>query len=260
MIRGLYTVASGIITSEKNQSAIMNNLANINTTGYKSQILSMKSFDEVYISNKDGKDNKRVTIGSMSNGVEINDRTTNFSQGSIKDTGLKTDFALQGEGFFVVQRQTANGTTNYYTRDGHFAVDTSGYLVTSNGDRVLSRGENGLAPIYIDQGSISADNAGNISVDGRAAGTLAVVNFPKNNQGKYENLNEFTYNLFEGTNPTFVNNPYVVNKSLEGSNVSVVQETSNMMTVMRNFESNATILKVLDSTLDKAVNEIGSAR
>ncbi len=54
MIRGLYTVASGIITSEKNQSAIMNNIANINTTGYKSQILSMKSFDEVYISNKDG--------------------------------------------------------------------------------------------------------------------------------------------------------------------------------------------------------------
>ena len=49
MIRGLYTVASGIITSEKNQSAIMNNIANINTTGYKSQILSMKSFDEVYM-------------------------------------------------------------------------------------------------------------------------------------------------------------------------------------------------------------------
>jgi len=122
MIRGLYTVASGIITSEKNQSAIMNNIANINTTGYKSQILSMKSFDEVYISNKDGKNNERVTIGDMSNGVEINDRTTNFSQGTIKDTGVTTDFALQGEGFFVVQRQTANGATNYYTRDGHLHI------------------------------------------------------------------------------------------------------------------------------------------
>ena len=260
MIRGLYTVASGIITSEKNQSAIMNNIANINTTGYKSQTLSMKSFDEVYISNKDGKNNTRVNIGSMSNGVEINDRTTNFSQGNIKDTGVKTDFALQGEGFFVVQRQTGNGATNYYTRDGHFAVDTSGYLVNSSGDRVLGRSGGGLSPIYIGQGSISSDAIGNIFADGRAAGRLAVVNFPKDNKGGYENLTEFTYNLYEGTNPTFVNNPYVVNSALEGSNVSVVTETNNMMTVMRNFESNTTILKVLDSTLDKAVNEIGTVR
>jgi len=260
MIRGLYTAASGIITSEKNQNAIMNNIANINTTGYKSQILSMKSFDDVYISNKEGRNNRRVNIGTMSNGVEINEHTTNFSQGSIRDTGVKSDFALQGEGFFVVQRQSGNGATNYYTRDGHFAVDTSGYLVTSSGDRVLGRSGNGLAPIYIGEGSISADNTGNVSVDGRTVGKLAVVDFPKNNEGNYENLDQFTYNLYEGTNPTLVNNPYVVNSALEGSNVSVVEETNNMMTVMRNFESNTTVLKVLDSTLDKAVNEIGTAR
>lgn len=187
MIRGLYTVASGIITSEKSQSSVMNNIANAITPGYKSKILSLKSFDEVYISNKDGANNKKQTIGSMSNGVEINDRTTNFSQGNISNTGVKTDFAIQGEGFFV-------------------------------------------------------------------------VNFPKDNSGNYQNIDKVGFNFYEGQNPIFVNNPHVVSSSLEKSNVNVAEETSNMMAIMRNFESNTTVLKTLDSTLDKAVNEIGSVR
>ncbi|MEG1256037.1 flagellar hook-basal body complex protein [Clostridium sp.] len=260
MIRGLYTVASGIIASEKSQSAIMNNIANINTTGYKSEILSLKSFDEVYISNKDGHNNTRATIGTMSNGVKINDRTTNFSQGNISDTGVKTDFAIQGEGFFVVQRQEGNGSKNYYTRDGHFAIDTSGYLVNSSGDRVLGRNGGGLAPIYIGDGSISAGSNGSISVDGRNLGQLAVVNFPKDNEGNYTNLDTVAFNFYDGENPTFSNNSHIVNSSLEKSNVNVVEETNNMMTIMRNFESNTTVLKTLDSTLEKAVNELGSVR
>lgn len=257
MIRSLYTLASGIITSEKRQSAIMNNIANIKTTGYKSEILSLKSFDQVYISNKDKHDNNLSTIGTMNNGVEIGKRTTNFSQGNVTNTGLKTDFAIQGDGFFVVQRQTGKGAENYYTRDGNFTIDTTGYLVTASGDRVL--GTNG-APIFIGDGSILADNGGNISVDGAAAGKLAVVDFPKDDSGNYVNLNKYAFNLYKGENPSVINNSFVINGSVEGSNVSAVEETSNMMSVMRNFESSTNVLKIIDSTLDKAVNQIGTAR
>ncbi|MEG0307333.1 MAG: flagellar hook-basal body complex protein [Clostridium sp.] len=260
MIRGLYTVASGMITSEQTQSAIMNNIANINTSGYKSEMLTLKSFDEVYISNKDGANNKRATIGTMSNGVEINHRATNFSQGNISDTGVKTDFAIQGEGFFVVQRQEGNGSKNYYTRDGHFAIDGAGYLVNSSGDRVLGGSNGALSPIYIGQGSISAEANGSISVDGRNVGKLAVVNFPKDNNGNYTNVDKVAFNFYEGQNPTFINNPRIVNSAIEKSNVNVVEESNNMMAVMRNFESSATVLKTLDSTLEKAVNELGSVR
>ena len=258
MIRGMYTAASGIITCQATQDIISNNFANVNTTGYKSQIISVKSFDEVYIANKDGKNNKKNTIGTMSNGVEFNKLVTNFEQGSINKTGVKTDFALQGEGFFVVQRQTGGGTTNYYTRDGHFVVDGAGYLVTTSGDRVLSNEGGALRPIYVGNGTISASPDGSLQVNGQAAGKLAVATFPKNEDGEYNGLTEFAYNLFEGQNPQIINYPRVVHESLEGSNVNVVEETNNMMSVMRRFESNTTVLKTLDATLEKAVNKLGT--
>lgn len=146
MIRGLYSAASGLITSEAKQNVIMNNIANANTSGYKSENISIKSFDQVMISNRDkmqGNRNVISNIGYLSNGSEINERNTNFSQGLVKETGIKTDFAIEGEGFFVVQRNEVGGTKNYYTRDGHFNIDGNGYLVTVNGDRVLGYNNNG---------------------------------------------------------------------------------------------------------------------
>lgn len=258
MIRGMYSAASGIITCQTEQDVVSNNLANISTTGYKSQLISTKSFDQVYISNKDNKNNDRVTIGTMSNGVALNERVTNYDQGTITNTGVKTDFAIQGEGFFVVQRQEGNGTKNYYTRDGHFQIDNAGYLVTSSGDRVMTLNGGNLSPLYVGDANISARSDGSISLDGVNAGRLAVVNFPKDDEGNYSTLKEYTFNLYEGTNPQYMNNSYVVQESLEGSNVRVVEETSNMMSIMRRFESNTTVLKTLDSTLDKAVNRIGN--
>lgn len=258
MIRGMYTAASGIITCQATQDVISNNIANVSTTGYKSQIITVKSFDEVYISNKDGKNNNKTTIGAMSNGVEFNKLATNFDQGTITKTGVKTDFAIQGEGFFVVQRQTGAGATNYYTRDGHFVIDGAGYLVTTSGDRVMSMQNGGLSPIYVGNASISASSDGSFQLNGINSGKLAVVTFPGNGEGGYAGVSEFAYNLFEGENPQLINNPRIAHEALEGSNVSVVEETNNMMSVMRRFESNTMVLKTLDQSLEKAVNKLGN--
>lgn len=261
MIRGMYSAASGLITSEAKQNVIMNNMANVNTIGYKSEIISLKSFDEVYISNRDkisGGKNVKNTIGSISNGVELNERVTNFSQGLLKQTGLSTDFGIQGDGFFAVQRVEGNATKTYYTRDGHFAIDNSGYLVTSSGDRVL--GNNGQS-IHIGSGEISCNKDGEIFVSGEYKGTLSIVDFPRNNDnGEYVNLTKVGFNLYEGNNPTPATGAFLQHKYLEGSNVNTIEEMSDMMTVMRNFESNTKVLKILDETLGKAVNEIGNVK
>lgn len=263
MIRGLYTAASGLITSEAKQNVIMNNIANSNTSGFKSENISIKSFDEVMISNRDkfqGDKNVRNDIGYLSNGSEINDRNTNFTQGLIKDTGFKTDFAIEGDGFFVVQRNEASGTKNYYTRDGHFNIDANGYLVTNSGDRVLGTNANGvLEPVYVGSGNINCSKEGIITVDGAQKGKLAIASFSKEN-GDFENIVKASDNLYSGENPIIATNYSIHQSALEGSNVDIIKEMSDMMAVMRNFESDTKVLKALDETLGKAVNEIGTVR
>lgn len=238
MIRGLYSAASGLITSEAKQNVIMNNIANANTSGYKSENISIKSFDQVMISNRDkmqGNRNVINNIGYLSNGSEIDERNTNFSQGLVKETGIKTDFAIEGEGFFVVQRNEVGGTKNYYTRDGQ------------------------LEPVYVGSGNISCSKEGVISVDGARRSQIAVADFTKKDN-KYDNLNKVSDNLYEGENPILATNYSVKQSSLEAANVDIIKEMSDMMAVMRNFESDTKVLKALDETLGKAVNEIGTVR
>ncbi len=107
MIRGLYTAVTGLITGEAKQSIVTNNIANANTIGFKSDNLSIKKFDDVLIQNYDkivNGENTKNTIGSLSMGSKIDDLNTYFTQGVIQTTDKPTDFAIEGSGFFTVQR------------------------------------------------------------------------------------------------------------------------------------------------------------
>jgi len=260
MIRGLYTAVTGLITGEAKQSVITNNLANANTTGFKSENLSIKKFDDVLIQNYDkivnGK-NTRNTIGSLSMGSEIDDVNTAFTQGLIQATDKSTDFAIEGKGFFTVQRDNGIDNKNYYTRSGNFHVDGQGYLVTDSGDKVLCKNKatNKIEPMFVGDGKLQADNYGNISINGKNLYKFNTVDFQD-----YKGIKKIGDNLFEGTNPIENPNITVRQNALEKSNVNVTNEMVNMMTVMRNFESNQKVIQAMDETLGKAVNEVGTVR
>ncbi|MGL4730168.1 MAG: flagellar hook-basal body complex protein [Clostridium sp.] len=254
MIRGLYTVASGLITSEAKQNAIMNNMANVNTPGYKVEKLAIKSFDEVMISNRDkvvGGKNYKTNIGTLSNGAEINDKVTYFEQGFVKDTNSRTDFALEGDGFFMVRQRNNNEVA--YTRDGHFSVDREGYLVNQNGDYILGRNANtgALEPINVGEGEVNCDKLGNLRVDGNLKYQFEVVDFEN-----YEDMVKVGHNMYSSEQAGTKSNAFIRQNALEQSNVNTVVEMADMMATMRGFESNIKTLKVLDETLGKAVNEI----
>ena len=102
MIRGLYTAVSGMISLEAKQSSITSNLANINTNGYKAEEVNLKSFDEVMIQNRDNKNNVTKGIGTLSLGVQIDGTSIRKEQGILKATDKTTDFAIDGEGYFIV--------------------------------------------------------------------------------------------------------------------------------------------------------------
>ncbi len=260
MIRGLYTAVTGLITGEAKQSTVTNNLANANTTGFKSENLSIKKFDDVLIQNYDkivNGVNTKTTIGSLSMGSEIDDINTYFTQGVIQTTDKSTDFAIEGSGFFTVQRDNGIESKNYYTRSGDFHVDGRGYLVTDSGDSVLVKNKltNAIGPLFVSDGKFESDKYGNISVNGESIYKLNTVDFED-----YKTIKKIGDNLYDAENPNQNNNIIVRQNSLEKSNVNVTNEIVNMMTTMRNFESNQKVIQAIDETLGKAVNELGTVR
>ena len=261
MIRGLYTAVSGLITQEAKMDVITNNMANVNTVGFKGDDLKIKKFDDVLLQSYDRLKGKETqNIGSISLGSRIDETTTSFEQGTIQDTSNQADFALDGRGFFTVQKNNGTTTQKYYTRDGHFHVDPKGILVTDTGDTVLDSNGNS---IKVDSNKFSSDVDGNITI-GKNGNTvkLAVVDFNTNKSTNeaYKNLIKEGDNLYKTTEVSNTSNAAVKQSSLEKSNVNVITQMIEMMNTMRTFETNQKIVQAIDQTLGKAVNEVGTVR
>lgn len=257
MLRGMYSSISAMINLQANQNVISNNIANINTTGYKSETLVSKSFDEIMLSNKDNYVNgqgKKQEIGGLNPGVKIDEVSTDYSQGTIVQTENDTDFAIVGNGFFTVRDNDGNEA---YTRDGVFRVDDRGYLVTSSGENVLGINQitNNVEPIYVGNNKISVDNKNNLLVDSKIAYKFNIVDFEN-----YDDLNKVGQNKFTGGNPIPIDNYQVQNRAKEASNVDMIDVTTAMMSNLRAFEANQKVVQVMDSTLSKIANEIGTVR
>lgn len=260
MIRGIYTAVSGLITEEARQNTISSNMANANTIGYKSDNLIIKKFDDVLIENYDknlGGRNVRNPIGKLSLGSKIDETVVNFTQGSIESTEKDTDFAIEGRGFFTVKKNVQNGSGTYYTRDGHFHSNSRGYLVTDSGDDVMGINSRtgAVEPIFVGDGKLTMDYNGNLKLNDVESYKFNTVDFQD-----YNGLKKIGDNLYQGENPINMDGTLVKHKSLERSNVNIIEEMVSMMTVMRSFETNQKIVQTLDETLNKAANEIGAVR
>ena len=131
MDRGLYLAASGMLAEQLRQDQIANDLANASTSGYKAERTTQQSFGELLLTNSV----TGATVGTQTTGVQVTNTVTDWTPQPLKDTGEPLDFAINGDGFFAVQ--TDDGVR--YTRNGEFAADEHGQLVTAAGDPVLGR-------------------------------------------------------------------------------------------------------------------------
>lgn len=258
MISSLYTAVSGLIAQEAKQDVITNNLANVNTNGFKQDNVVIKKFNDVLISNYDkivnGKNVKNV-IGSLSQGSSLDEVSTDFSSGTLQTTNVSTDFAIDGKGFFTVAK--SDGTGQFYTRDGHFNIDNNGMLVDESGNYVLGKNNttNNIEPINVGNGTLGSDSDGNISINNVPKYKLATAQF--DNESLLKKVGD---NLYSGPTPNGNTNTKVVQNSLEKSNVNIMTEMVNMMTTMRTFETNQKIIQSIDETLGKTVTDVGTAR
>jgi len=256
---------------QEEMDVIGNNIANVNTTGFKGANVNFaEAFDQQLSSGVGG---IPMQIGT---GVTTSAISTQFIQGSISTTGVPTDLAVSGGGFFVVQN-TLSGA-QFVTRDGSFHVDDSGYLVNSDGMRVQGFTEPNLAT----PGDIKIDNTGApngstaslqsfaISPDGTVNVTLTdgttfarcqilLQNFsnPAALTKQGANLYSFDSNagpLAANAVPGTTGVGKLVSGALEMSNVDLAAQFADLITAQRAFQANARVITTSDEVLQELVN------
>jgi len=243
MNSGMYAALSGNLAAVKRMDVITNNLANVNTPGYKRDKMSFESMLA-------GTANPpAVPQGSTADPILQKENVyVDYTTGSISQTGNPLDFSIDGEGFFTVT--TPNGPA--YTRQGNFRLSVDGTIVTADGYPLTGQ----AGPIRVAGGKVEIDAQGQVMVDGEPAGTISVVDFPKPYQ-----LNKIGSALFVPVDPQVTPQATTASRvtqgQLEGSNVDSIGEMMAMIETNRYFEACAKVVRNYDDIAAKAANDLG---
>lgn len=247
MSRGFYALTSGMLTQQRKIDISSNNITNMNTAGYKKEQAVTTNFGNLLLNKykQDGINDESTPISNVSIIRAMEENNTIHSQGVLEETGVTTDFAIVGSGFFSVDN---NGNT-IYTRDGSFNVDNEGYLVLEGIGRV--QGEFG--DIYIGTDKFDTNDGGSIIVDGEEVDKIALYDFVD-----YNNLSKSENGMFTSVDiPDLVEYPRILNKTIERSNVNVTEEMTGIISSQRALQTASQALKIYDLVQEKAVSEIG---
>lgn len=249
MLRGLYTVATGMIHQRDKLDTIANNLSNTNTRGYKGDKVISRSFKDELLLRTGGPAGQTKVLGPYSHGVFADRVFSSFQDGPLEQTNLITDVAMQGDGFFTILRDGQE----LYTRDGTFRVNDEGILVTTEGDIVS--GEYG--PIEVGQEDFEIDGYGNVWQGDLFINQLSLIRFEDPNL--LEKMGDNLYvNPGREANEIFPFEGKILQGYAERSNVELLEEMSNLIITSRTYEANQRVLQMIDNTLAKTVNELGS--
>ena len=256
MVKGLYAAYSGMINEQNRMDVLTNNLANVNTTGYKKEGSTSQAFDTILaVKLKDVSVGvgRVEPIGVNRPGVKIGENYTDYTQGSFRITNNTFDLALGGEGFFAVEFTNKMGeTSTMYTRAGNFTLTEEGYLVTTDGDYLLDENNNRIKLDPLKGADIMQD--GTISQEGNVIARIQVADFA--DYDYLERYGETYFTPLEGAE-LIQSSASVQSGVLEMANVQVVSEMVNMITITRQYESNQKVLQTYDSSLEIAVNQLG---
>ena len=263
MWRGLYIAASGMITETKHTDMIANNLANASNTGFKRDDMAIREFEPMllrrindYTADTDVTSFKGFRlghgaprVGMLGLGSAVDEIATDHLQGALQTTGNTYDFAISGEGYFVID--TPQGPR--YTRDGSFYRSASGQLQNVRGQAVLSA-QGRPINIPADATRVNVSGDGRIYVGNTEIAQLGFVQFdaPDAVIKQGDNL----YRPQEGARPTQATGT-IEQGLLEMSNTSIVTEMVELINNYRVYEAGSRAVQTQDSLLDKAVNDVG---
>jgi flagellar basal-body rod protein FlgG len=251
MIRGIYTSALGMITNMQRMDVITQNMANINTTGFKRDHVVSHEFSDVLMARMNDPGLRMFRnwpIGYVNPGVFVDDVFTAFTQGPLQQTNNPLDLAIAGQGFFTVY---LDGET-LFTRDGTFTLG-GGMLMTHEG--ALVQGQNGN--ISLPEGYIVINEDGSIFVNGEYIDSLLMTSFTPEGLHSLRKMQDNFFRASDYTEGTQIPFEGLISQGfLEGSNVNIVREMVEMITLQRAYDTNARMITMQDGTLQRAVNDI----
>ncbi len=224
---------------------IADNLANSSMPGYRRTYISQASFDSIL---SEQVQSFSGPFSEMEESPTV--LTTDFTQGPLKATGRALDFAITGQGFFVV----TNDNREYYTRNGNFQVDSDGGLITTSGLKVQGEAGDITVPSGVSASTLTVDSDGTLYAGDTQIGKLRLVEFSDTT-----GLSKAGPTLFEagtGLNPGDIEDTKVSNKMIEGSNANVFEEMAELIVCMRSFEACQKIIKNDDSTREAMIKQL----
>jgi flagellar basal-body rod protein FlgF len=246
MIKGIYSSSNGLPPMLVRMEVISNNLANIDTPGFKKDSLFVEMMNDSGIAPNPGSGELTDRLNTI--------RTIDFSEGSHTQTNGPLDVALQGEGYFVLQ--TPQGER--YTRNGGFTLALDGTLTTKEGYPVL--GEDGKIQFpdlqKMAHGEILISQSGDVSLDKNVLGKLRVVEFGNETALCKTGNAMFMVDKSAEADIKEKAHPVVRQGFVEESNVDGIEEMIEMIEIQRNFESNQKAIASQDATLDRTL-EVG---
>lgn len=255
MVRGLYTAWTGMANEQKRLDIISNNLANSATVGYKKEGVTNQSFDDmlaIKVRDKSGTAGDS-NIGTMSLGVKLGEVYTDYTQGSLRETGNTYDLAMEGNGFFTMSVMDANGNENLrYSRAAQLVIDREGYIVDVNGNHLVS--ESGNLQVPTDAEKVVIDVNGSVYADGQLIDQLVIKDFEDYDYLK--KYGETMYSAEQGASEIEAKGS-VRQGFTEQSNVNVVREMVNLIAITRAYEANQKVIQSVDGTLELAANSVG---
>jgi flagellar basal body rod protein FlgG len=246
---GLYQSAASLSALERWQDSVAQNITSSQTTAYRKRTVSFsaQASGELQVDSRAaiGRDAGMPTLFPKVNpGI-------NFVTGETQPTRRELDVAIQGDGFFQLQR--ADGS-KAFTRSGEFRMRADRTLVTANGDEVQSESGSSIT-LVAGGGSVNINKDGTISQGSTSLGKLAVVKFADNSQ--LIPASGGTFIAAGGTAPQPVEAPELLQGYLEGSNVVPLREMVDLVLISRAYEANQKIISTVDQQMQKTLDALG---
>lgn len=259
MQNSMFSGVFGALTNEHRLNSIANNLANVNTTGYKRDTLAFRdtfimfAHDMIMEPVANVRSKKLFPEPQHRARPRLAVALTDFQQGGLNPTGAPLDLAVSGEGFFTFRTPVGD----FYSRNGHFKLTPEGMIVTNQGFPVLGGGGELLIPPGTKNLVIAED--GRIFADGAEVGQIGLVSV--DDLGKLEKMGGNMFRARNGAQVEEIAAPgYMVQGFLETPNVDVVYEMVNMIEAQRQFEAYQKVMQSSDAVDREAITKVGHSR
>lgn len=253
-MNSMFVSLSGAKVLERKMEIISNNIANVNSDGFKRQFVVVRMQDvevkeaDLNLINPEVSQEILPELHDDLTYSKLYKKTTDFSQGAMKRTNNPFDVAIEGDGFFTLEDDKGK---EFYTKKGSFTLNDQSELVTADGKKVMMAGDK--KPIVIEGKDFNINQAGEIMVDGQTIGNIKIVSFETNNF-----LKRVGETNFQVINPAFkpkdAENCKVMQGYLESSNVDTIKEMIEMIDTSRAYESYQKTVQFDDDSTAKLIS------